>query len=111
MSYERLGEDRPFAGCATTRGPAVSSHRVADGHPRPGTVPGANPRETLMLFVLNMIAAMHARVENAKDRGATATEYAMLVAFIALLIAGAGAAFGGQLSTWFDGLGDAIGIN
>ena len=36
-----------------------------------------------MFYVLNLIAALHARVDDAKDRGATATEYAMLVAFIA----------------------------
>lgn len=63
-----------------------------------------------MFFVLNVLAALHSRVEDAKDRGATATEYAMLVAFIALLIAGAVATFGGYLSDWFGGLGDAIGI-
>ena len=39
-----------------------------------------------MFYVLNLIAALHARVEDAKDRGATATEYAMLVAFIAIVI-------------------------
>ena len=38
-----------------------------------------------MFYVLNLIAALHARVEDAKDRGATATEYAMLVAFIAIV--------------------------
>jgi pilus assembly protein Flp/PilA len=64
-----------------------------------------------MLFVLNMIAAMHARVENAKDRGATATEYAILVTVIAIVLMVGAAIFGGYLSDWFGALGDKIGIH
>jgi pilus assembly protein Flp/PilA len=64
-----------------------------------------------MLFVLNMIAALHARVEDAKDRGATATEYAMLVAFIAIAIAAAVIAFGGQLHDFFNALGNKVGLD
>ncbi|GAA2198714.1 Flp family type IVb pilin [Sinomonas flava] len=45
-----------------------------------------------------------------KEKGATATEYALLVAFIALAIVGGVTAFGGQLNTFFTGLGAAIGI-
>ncbi|WP_425863703.1 Flp family type IVb pilin [Arthrobacter sp. TWP1-1] len=44
------------------------------------------------------------------ERGATATEYALLVAFIALAIAGTVTAFGGQLSDFFDTLGTEVGI-
>jgi pilus assembly protein Flp/PilA len=39
------------------------------------------------------------------ERGATATEYAMLVVFIALAIAAGAQAFGGGLSTWFSKVG------
>ena len=64
--------------------------------------------------LLSMIAFMTARIEvarqDAKDRGATATEYAMLVAFIAVAIAIAVKAFGTALSTFFTGLSTKIGI-
>lgn len=39
-----------------------------------------------------------------KERGATATEYALLVALIAVVIAVGVAAFGSDLNTFFDGL-------
>lgn len=48
------------------------------------------------------------RAEN--EKGATATEYALLVAFIALAIVGGVTAFGGQLNTFFNDLGGQIGI-
>lgn len=63
-----------------------------------------------MLFIFTLIAALHDRVEDAKDRGATATEYAMLVAFIAVAIVGTVTIFGHALSTFFGGLGTKIGI-
>ncbi|HEY2273203.1 MAG TPA: Flp family type IVb pilin [Jatrophihabitantaceae bacterium] len=63
-----------------------------------------------MFYVYNLIALLHSRVENAKDRGATATEYAMLVAFIAVAIVAAVTLFGGQLSDFFNSLGQKIGI-
>lgn len=63
-----------------------------------------------MFYVFNIIAALHQRVEDAKDRGATATEYAMLVAFIAVAISVVVWQFGGALSTFFGGLSDKIGL-
>jgi pilus assembly protein Flp/PilA len=63
-----------------------------------------------MYFALTIIAALHNRIEDAKDRGATATEYAMLVAFIAVAIVAAVTFFGGALSDFFTGLGHKIGI-
>jgi pilus assembly protein Flp/PilA len=63
-----------------------------------------------MYYVLSMITYLHNRVEDAKDRGATATEYAMLVAFIAVAIVAAVTFFGGALATFFTGLGNKIGI-
>ena len=44
------------------------------------------------------------------ERGATATEYALLVAFIALAITGGVIAFGTELNDFFDGLGAQVGI-
>lgn len=43
-----------------------------------------------------------------KDRGATATEYAILVAFVALVIAIGATFFGGKLSAWFTALGNDV---
>ena len=62
--------------------------------------------------LLRMIVAIHTRVldvvENDKDRGATATEYAVLVAFIAIaIIAGVGV-FGTDLSNWFHDLAGRV---
>jgi pilus assembly protein Flp/PilA len=63
-----------------------------------------------MYFALTIIAAMQNRIEAAKDRGATATEYAMLVAFIAVAIVAAVTLFGNDLATFFNGLGQKIGL-
>lgn len=63
-----------------------------------------------MYYVLNLIAALHSRLEGDKDRGATATEYAMLVAFIAIIVATGVGIFGHALSDWFSSLGSKIGL-
>jgi pilus assembly protein Flp/PilA len=47
--------------------------------------------------------------ERKDERGATATEYALLVGLIALAIAGLVLAFGGVLGGFFDTLGDRVG--
>jgi Flp pilus assembly pilin Flp len=44
------------------------------------------------------------------DRGATATEYAILIGFIAVAIVLAVTAFGSQLATFFGGLYGALGF-
>ena len=43
-----------------------------------------------------------------EEKGATATEYALLVAFIAFIIIVGVTAFGDSLSAWFTGLGDTV---
>ena len=43
-----------------------------------------------------------------KERGATATEYALLVALIAIAIVAAVTAFGGALSSFFSALGTKV---
>jgi pilus assembly protein Flp/PilA len=64
--------------------------------------------------LLNMIAFVAARInvarDDARERGATATEYAMLVAFIAVVIGVGVAAFGNQLNDFFNSLASKIGI-
>ena len=59
--------------------------------------------------LLTMIVAMHTRLTS-EDKGATATEYALLVAFIALIIVAGVTLFGNQLNTFFSDLGSNIGI-
>jgi pilus assembly protein Flp/PilA len=63
-----------------------------------------------MQQLLKLIAAIHVRIDEFtdKDRGATATEYAILVAFIALLIILGVLFFGGALNSWFNRLGDHV---
>jgi len=43
------------------------------------------------------------------DKGATATEYGLLVGLIALIIVVGVAVFGDALNTFFDGLGGTVG--
>ena len=63
----------------------------------------------LVNIYLFITARIHA-AQDSEDRGATATEYAMLVAFIAVAIVVAVTAFGTALSTFFSGLGKKIGV-
>jgi pilus assembly protein Flp/PilA len=81
----------------------------------PQTVAGvrAEPFERghgIMEKLLQLVVAMHTRVEDfaKKDRGATATEYAILVAFIALLIIVGVTFFGDNLNNWFNRLGNHV---
>jgi len=61
-------------------------------------------------FVIKMFVALHTMMSDAKDvdRGATATEYALLVALIAIVIAVAVGFFGSQLSTFFNSIGTTV---
>lgn len=43
------------------------------------------------------------------DEGATATEYGLLVFFIAIAIVGGVAAFGNTINAWYDEFGVAVG--
>ena len=42
------------------------------------------------------------------ERGATATEYGLLVGLVALIIVGGVGLFGNNLNTFFSGLGDKV---
>ncbi len=63
--------------------------------------------------ILGLIVAMHIRVadikDNVRDRGATATEYALLVSFIAIAIIVTVGLFGTALSNFFGALATKVG--
>jgi pilus assembly protein Flp/PilA len=61
----------------------------------------------LMVSVLAFVSGVKDRLSS--ERGATATEYSLLVAFIALLIIIGVTAFGTALNTWFSSLGAKVG--
>ncbi|WP_109507711.1 Flp family type IVb pilin [Nocardioides speluncae] len=50
------------------------------------------------------------RAERRSERGATATEYSLLVAFIALVIVAGVFAFGTDLGTLFEDMGAVVGL-
>lgn len=54
---------------------------------------------------------LYVRLQNwlAADEGATATEYAVLVGFIAILLITGALALSGALNTYFEAIADAIG--
>lgn len=56
----------------------------------------------LMVSMLSFIAGVKNRLES--EKGATATEYSLLVAFIAFLVIGGATFFGQALSNWFTAL-------
>lgn len=62
--------------------------------------------------LLKFIVAIQCRVADMRDgdRGATATEYALLVAFIAIVIVAGVTLFGSQLNTFFSNVGTSLGI-
>ena len=61
---------------------------------------------TLMVSVLAFVSGIKDRLES--EKGATATEYSLLIAFIAFLIIGGVTVFGTALSTWFTDLGGIV---
>jgi pilus assembly protein Flp/PilA len=61
----------------------------------------------IMVSVLAFVTGVKDRLTS--EKGATATEYSLLVAFIALLIIIGVTAFGGALNTWFSTLGSRVG--
>lgn len=58
--------------------------------------------------MLHLYTYLTAMLVERQEKGATATEYALIVAGIALVVLGAVQAFGGTLSTWFAGLGTSL---
>ena len=60
--------------------------------------------------LLKLIVAVQLRAADLRDsdRGATATEYALLVAFIAIAIIGGVTFFGSALNSFFSGLSGQV---
>ena len=60
--------------------------------------------------ILKLIVAIQMRAVDfrEKDRGATATEYAILVAFVALAIIVGATLFGAAVSNWFSNLASTV---
>lgn len=61
---------------------------------------------TLMVSVLAFVSGIKDRLES--EKGATATEYSLLIAFIAFLIIAGVTLFGNALSGWFSTLGATV---
>ncbi|WP_260982402.1 Flp family type IVb pilin [Arthrobacter sp. U41] len=59
-----------------------------------------------MVSMLAFVAGVKDKL--ASEKGATATEYSLLVAFIAFAVIGGATIFGNQLSAWFAELGDNV---
>lgn len=62
---------------------------------------------SLLVSALAFIAGIKDRL--ASEKGATATEYSLLIAFIALLIIVGVTAFGTALNNWFSSIGSTVG--
>lgn len=62
---------------------------------------------TLMVSVLAFVSGVKDRLSS--EKGATATEYSLLIAFIAFLIIGGVTVFGNALDKWFTDLGTEVG--
>lgn len=62
---------------------------------------------SLMVSVFAFVTGCKERISS--EKGATATEYSLLVAFIALLIIVGVTAFGTALNNWFSSLGSTVG--
>lgn len=63
----------------------------------------------LLITLQTMFIAAKDRVTGDDERGATATEYALLVGLIALVIAGGVLLFGQALLAWFNNLTTQLG--
>ena len=61
---------------------------------------------SLMLSVVSFIAGVKARFES--EKGATATEYSLLIAFVAFAIIAGAIVFGEALGGWFTELGGVV---
>ncbi|WP_309108589.1 Flp family type IVb pilin [Arthrobacter sp.] len=62
---------------------------------------------SLMVSMMAFVAGVKDRLSS--EKGATATEYSLLIAFVAFAIMAGAIVFGEALSTWFSDLGDEIG--
>ena len=58
--------------------------------------------------MLRFYTALTAFLAPREEKGATATEYALIIAVIALVILGAMSVFGDNLSSFWSGLGSSL---
>lgn len=61
---------------------------------------------SLMVSMIAFVAGVKDRLSS--EKGATATEYSLLVGLIALVLVVGVGAFGGALNTWFSALGTTV---
>lgn len=61
----------------------------------------------LMVSMLAFVAGIKDKLES--EKGATATEYSLLIAFVAFAIIAGASFFGNELGAWFGRLGTAVG--
>ena len=113
-SAERTVQVQSIARYETTS-PSVRISLLSDKGSLTATgVPGGHRsiRGNEMNQLLKLIVAVQLRAADLRDsdRGATATEYALLVAFIAIAVIGGVTLFGTQLNSFFSNLGSKIGI-
>ncbi|GAB2765002.1 Flp family type IVb pilin [Sinomonas soli] len=57
---------------------------------------------------VSVLSFWNSIVSGEKEKGATATEYSLLVGLIALVLVGGVTAFGGALNSWFTDLGTTV---
>ncbi|MCO4256755.1 Flp family type IVb pilin [Pseudarthrobacter cellobiosi] len=62
---------------------------------------------SLMVSMMAFVAGVKDRLSS--EKGATATEYSLLIAFIAFIIIVGVTVFGNALSAWFTALGTEVG--
>lgn len=60
----------------------------------------------LMVSMLAFVAGVKDKLTS--EKGATATEYSLLVALIAFVVIGGVTLFGNNLNAWFTGLGGTV---
>jgi pilus assembly protein Flp/PilA len=66
------------------------------------------PMETIMRMIVAIQLGFDRARENGKDRGATATEYALLVALVAIVIAVGVGLFGTALNNFFTSIATTV---
>ncbi len=59
-------------------------------------------------YMISMLAVVQGRLEDRRDRGATAVEYGLLVGLIAVVIISVVIALGGRLQGMFQAIVDAL---
>jgi pilus assembly protein Flp/PilA len=88
-------------GGAGTSTPSHARAGAADWFFQGTPVPPPTTKGRRMTTIMNGLVALNDRLFTHDERGATATEYALLLAFIAVVIIGAVTLFGSNLTSLF----------